>query len=132
MTALPKQHTINSLLNDHHSKKAIPYHMATSLLMSKQWSKIKSPIIDINSYLNEVLSSFDSLNKELSSGFYLIDAFSHQFYFLSVNQKDSDTLRTHHNRLDNIYEDSHDNQDTILVITDANIKNNVATLVSYI
>ena len=62
----------------------------------------------------------------------MIDTFSNQFYFLSVNQKDSDTLRTYHNRLNNIYEDSLNNQDTILVIMDASIKNNVATSVFYI
>ena len=64
---------------------AIPYHMATSYLMIKQHSKIKGFIIDINNHLNKVLSSFDSLNKEHSSGFYLVNTFSDHFSFLSVN-----------------------------------------------
>jgi len=58
--------------------------------------------MDINNYLNEVLSSFDFLNKELSLGFYLVDTFSNCFSFISVNQKDTDTLKSHYNRLDNI------------------------------
>ena len=56
--------------------------------------------MDINNCLNEVLSSFNSLNKELSSGFHLVDTFSNCFSFISVNQKDTDTLKSHCNRLD--------------------------------
>ena len=66
MASLSKQHTINFLLNEHYSKKAKPHCMATAYLMSKQYLKIKSPIMNDNNYLNEVFPSFDSLNKELS------------------------------------------------------------------
>jgi len=72
---------------------------------------------------------FDSLNKELSLGFCLVDTFSSHFSFISVNQKDTDALKSYHNRLN---EDSLTNQDTVLVIVNASIKNNVATSVLYI
>jgi len=75
---------------------------------------------------------FDSLNKELSLGFCLVDTFSSHFSFISVNQKDTDALKSYHNRLNNVYEDSLTNQDTVLVIANASIKNNVATSVLYI
>ena len=52
--------------------------------------------------------------------------------FLSVNQKDTDTLRTHCNRLNNIYKDSLNNQNTILIIANTSIKNNITTLVSHV
>ena len=42
------------------------------------------------------------------------------------------TTDAYHNRLDNVYEDSLTNQDIVLVIADASIKNNVATSVLYI
>ena len=107
-------------------------HLIIYYLIDKQWLKIKSPIIDINTYLNEVIPSFDSLNKEFSLGFCLINTFSDWFSFLSVNQKDIDILRTHCNRLNNIYKDTFSNQNIILIITNICINNNVATLVSHV
>jgi len=79
---LPKQHAICLLLNNQHSRKAISHHIASSFLIPKQQAKIKSFIIDINNYLNEVISSFDSLNKELSLGFCLINTFPDCFSFI--------------------------------------------------
>ena len=81
-----------TLIDKHYSKIAISY------LMIKQYSKIKSPIIDINNHLNKVLLSFDSLNKELSFRFHLVDIFLDCFSFLLVNQKDSDILTSYHNK----------------------------------
>ena len=72
------------------------------------------------------------LNKELSPGFCLIDTFSDHFDFISVNWKDPDILTSYCNRLNNIYEDSLINQDTMLIIADISVKNNIATLISYI
>jgi len=106
--------------------------MVTSFLTPKQQAKIKSPIIDINNCLNEVLSSFDFLNIKLSSGFRLVDIFSDFFSFTSVNCNNIDVLKTHHFRLDRIYKDFLNNQDTILIIADTSIKNNITTLVFHI
>ena len=115
-----------TLIDKHYSKIAIFY------LMIKQYSKIKSPIIDINNHLNKVLLSFDSLNKELSFRFHLVDIFLDCFSFLLVNQKDSDILTSYHNKLINIFENLLINQDNVLIITNTSIKNNVATPVSHI
>ena len=52
---LSKQHVINTLLDIHHSKQAIPHCMVTSCLTLKQSLKVKSPIVNINHYLNQVL-----------------------------------------------------------------------------
>lgn len=75
---------INILIDKHHSKKALPHCMATSHLMSKQWLRVKSPMIDTKNCLNEVLLTFDSWNKELSPSFCLVDTFSDLFSFLLV------------------------------------------------
>ena len=132
VASFSKQHTIISLLDDQHSKKTTLYCMVTSLLILKQQAKIKSLIIDINNCLNEVLSSFDSLNIKLSSGFRLVDTFSDCFSFTSVNCNDINALKNHHFRLDRIYKDFLNNQDTIFIIVDTSIKNNIATLVFHI
>ena len=132
MASLFKQYTINFILDKHHSKKTLLHYIAMSYLMLKQCLKIKSSIIDINNWLNKVFSFFDSLNKEPFSDFYLVNTFSNYFSFHSVNWKDSNILTTYCNRFENIYEDSLINQDIMLIISDTSIKNNTATLVSYI
>ena len=78
---------IHFLIDKHHSKKALLHYRITPHLIAKQWFKIKSLIINTNNYLNKVLPSFDSLNKELSVSFHLVNTFSDHFSFLSVSQK---------------------------------------------
>jgi len=46
-------------------------------------------------------------------------------FFLLVNQKDSNVLISHYNRLNNTIKNLLVNQDTILIIADASIKNNM-------
>ena len=92
---LSKQHMLNSLLNIHHSKQADPYCMATSCLTPKQYLKIKSPTVDTNNCLNQVLPAFNSLNKELSLGFCLIYNFSNCFSFHIVDCKDVKARTAH-------------------------------------
>jgi len=125
--SLSKQHTTNTLINEYHSKKTLPYYKATSYLIAKQWLKVKSSIMDINNHLNKVLLYFDSLNKNLSLGLCLVDTFSDHFSFISVNWKNSDTLTFHCNRLKDIHSKSLMNQNTMLIIVNASVKNNVAT-----
>jgi len=79
--------------------------------------------------LNKIFPAFDSLNRELSPGFHLVDTFPDYFSFYLANQKDVTTKIAHHNKLKNIYENS---QDTILIISDVSVKNNIAISVSYI
>jgi len=88
--------------------------------------------VDTNNCLKKIYLVFDSLNKKLSSGFHLVDTFPDYFSFYLVNCKDIDAKIIHQNKLENIYEASFNNQDTILIISDVSIKNNTATLVLYI
>jgi len=52
-----------------------------------------------------------------------------KFIVFNSNKKNSDALTSHHNRLNNIFENSLVNQNIILIIIDTSVKNNVATLV---
>jgi len=72
------------------------------------------------------------LNKEFTSGFCLIDIFSNHFSFTSVSHKDIKVLVAYQNRLDNVYENSLINQDTIFIIVNASINNNIAFLILHI
>jgi len=90
--------------------------MAISQLTPKQNQKIKSPIIDINHHLNQVLPAFDNLNKELSSGFRLVDIFSDCFSFNIVKHKDAKARIAYLNKLENIYRASKNNPDILFII----------------
>ena len=59
VVSLPKQHAINSLLNNHHSKNVKPYHLLIDKLIDKQYLKIKSLIVDTNNCLNQVHPLFN-------------------------------------------------------------------------
>jgi len=109
--------------------------MAIFLLTPKQCLKTKSPIININNCLNKFFKFFlalNSLNRELSPGFYSVNTFSNCFSFHSVNRKDIKAKTTNGNKLNNIYKDSIINQNTILIIPNVSVKNNIITLVLHI
>jgi len=69
IVSLPKQHALNSLLDNQHLKKAKPHCLSMDNLTSKQYQKIKSLIMDTNSWLNEIFPFFNRLHKELLLGF---------------------------------------------------------------
>ena len=98
-------------------------------LTQKQHLKTKSSIVDSNNYLNKVFPSF---NKEFPLGFFLVDTFSDCFLFNIVNCKDIKAKTAYQKKLNKIFDDSISNPNTVIVISDASIKNNVATSSSYI
>jgi len=122
----------NTLLDRYHSKQATSYHMATSQLTFKQNLKIKSPIVDINYRLNQILLAFNNLNKELSLGFCLVDTFSNYFSFNVVKCKDTKARTAHLNKLENVYRASKDDLNTLFIISDASLRNNIATSIIHI
>lgn len=132
IASLSKQHVINSLLDSYYFKQATSHYMAISHLTLKQSLKVKSPIMNINHHLNQVYLVFNSLDKELSSGFQLVDIFPNCFLINIVNCKDAKAKSAYFNKLDNIYKDSFNSSDTVLIISSTNIKDNIATLVSHI
>ena len=85
-------------------------------------------MVNTNNCLNEKFPSFDSLNREISSGFCLVDIFLDHFSFYSVNLKDTNAKITHCNKLNSIYENSLINQDMVLIIYNTSVKNNVTSI----
>ena len=88
--------------------------------------------MDINYCLYQVLPDFDSLNKELSPGFQLVDTFSDYFSFNVVKHKDAEARTAHINKLENIYQGFSNSPDTVFIISDASVKNNITISVSHI
>ena len=115
----------------YHAKQAPPHRMATSQLTPKQNLKIKSPIVNINYQLNQVLSAFDNMNKELSPGFCLIDTFSDCFSFNIGKCKETEVRTAHLRKLNDIYKLSKNDPNILFVITDVSIKDDIATSVMH-
>ena len=101
-------------------------------MTSKQQEKIKSSIIDTNNCLNGIFSSFNSLNSEFHPGSKLIDIFSSHFSFYKANYHNKETRTAYCNKLDNLILNVSLKSNTIIVISDASIKNNIAISIVYI
>ena len=132
MVSLLRQHVFNLLLDKHLSKKADPHHLLLKNLTSKQFQKHKSFIIDFNNCPNGFFPSFDSLYKEIFSGFCLVDNFSDCFLFHTVNCRDKDVVKAHLQKLNKIIEDFYINSKTAIIISDVSIKNNVTASMLYV
>ena len=132
MAYLPKQYTLDSLIEDHHSKKAKLHCLSISKLTNKQWYKIKSSIVDFNSWLNKVFPAFNKPHKELSSSFRLVDNFPNYYSFHTVNWKNTKVKNAYIYLLNKIYDDFISDLNTVLVISDASVKNQVTTSILHI
>jgi len=132
MASLPKQHALDSLLDDQYLKKTKSHHLSICNLIFIQCQTIKSLIVDINNHLNKVFLFFDRLHKKLLPGFQLVDNFPDHFSFHIVNYKDTEVKNAYFYTFDKIFKDFLSNPNTILVISDASIKNNVATSILHI
>ena len=120
---------LNFLLNIHYFKQANPYCMATNYLTLKQYLKIKSSLVNTNNHLNQVLLAFNCLNRELSPEFCLINNFPDYFAFYIIDCKDAEARTAYHNKLMNIFKDSFQNNNIILIIFNTSVKNNIVILV---
>ena len=125
--SLPPNHIIRLLLESNHSLYLEKHHLSLETLTIKQWLKVKSSIVDTNNRLNGVFNSFDSFNNELSPGNRLINLYSSYFYFHYSDRKSSNTRNIHLCHLNEIVFNVSSNPKMAIVISDASIKNQVAT-----
>ena len=86
----------------------------------------------MNNKFNKVFSSFDLFNKEFTPSSQLIDIFSSQFSFYLSPKQTNNNFKTHICLLDNISFKSSLDPSYTLVVSDASIKNYIATSISYI
>jgi len=100
MSALLSNHTVKSLLKNRHTNNFHPHHLFLKNMSSKQRSKIKSSIVDINNCLNGIFPLFNFLNNEFFPESRLIDIFSSHFSFHWANckNKESNTSYIHISR----------------------------------
>ena len=81
---------------------------------------------------NEVFLSFSLFNYEFSPGNKLIDVFSNYFSFHSLNKKSDHNVKSQLLKLNSITLQALLDPYLVVIVTDASIKNQVATLILYI
>jgi len=123
---------IRLLLDSLLSYTTLSHSLLLAHLKLKQQQKIKSYIVDIENRYNEIVLSFDPLNKEFSPGWRIIDLFEDHFLFHMVKNNNDNNLKAHCLSLDNITLTSLLDFLIALVVMDTSVKNQVATLIMYI
>lgn len=86
----------------------------------------------MNNKFNKLFPSFNLLNSELFLDNRIIDSFSSCFYFNSFSNQNKDSLLFHLCQLNNLAITSSESPSHALVVTDASIKNNIATSITHI
>ena len=109
------------------------YHcLLLDSLTKHQHEMIKGSIVNMDDRFNEVFPSFDPHNSEFSPGTRIINTFSSHFSFYSFNKWSSNCLLSHLHQLDNLTIVSSKKLSYALIVTNASIRNNVATSIAHI
>jgi len=127
-SSLPTNYIISNILSSNEPQERSHNISSIDHLTAKQRLWLKSPLIDVDDKHNEFFLSFSFFNKEFKPENRLIDLFSDHFsfHFCSSNTK------KHIKKLDEIALRALSNTSLIIVMSDASIKNHIATLISHI
>ena len=129
---LPDNHVLNSLLNDNPpSSKTSNSHNIGSLT-NRQKSLIKGHLPDAHTKKLGIFPSFSPVNHELSPGNHIMDIFPNRFSFIPVIKKAENCHNIRGRELDEMVLRCSSESQMALVITDASIKNDIATSISHI
>jgi len=127
-SSLPSNHIIHSILSSDGLHEHSSHNASIDYLIAKQRSRLKSSLINVHDKRNEFFPSFSFFNHEFKSGNHIIDIFPDCLSFHSC------TLNAKKNicNLEEIIIKVSIDPFTTIVISDASIKNQVATSVSHI
>ena len=125
---LSTNHIIKSILSSDGSTEHTSYTLSLDNLTPKQELHLNSLLIDIDNRHNELHPSFSFFDKEFNPGNWLIDSFSDQFSFHPC----SSNIKNYMKNLDDITFKTLSNPSFSIVISDASIKNHVATSIAHI
>ena len=130
--SLPYNYTLQFLMEPKTLSLPRLHSLLLSSLSKRQRKLIKGPVVDMDNCFNEVFPSFDFLNPEFTLSCRIIDNFSSHFSFNLFSKHSNDNLKSWIHQLNNITIESLNNSSYVLIITDASIKNNIATSISHI
>lgn len=123
---------ISTLLKSRHANNFSLYCFSLENMTTRQQLKTKSSIVDANNYLNGIFLYFDFFNSEFSSDFRLIDNFFSHFSFYQESYKNKESKATHLCNLNNIFSNTLVDSKSIIIVSDANIRNIIVISISYI
>jgi len=129
---LPANHILRNLLDESPLLPNTSNSHNIGLLTNRQRTLTKGHLIDTCNKAYGIFPFFFSLNPEFSPGHRIIDNFSDRFSFNLVNKKEKEISKIHAQELDNMVLHNSSLSYTALVITDASIKNNIATFISHV
>ena len=129
---LPANHILNNLMNDDPpSHKMYKVHNIGSLT-NRQRSLTKGHIVDSNVKSYGIFLSFSPLDPEFLPGHRIIDIFSNRLSFNLVNKKEKNHIKIRCQELDDLTLCCSSKSNTTFMISDASIKNNIATSISHV
>jgi len=129
---LPDNHILKNLLNNAPpSNKSYNSHNI-GFLTNRQRSLIKGHLVNSSIKSYGIFSSFSPLDPEFFPGHRIINNFSNCFSFNLVNKKEKNQNKICNQELDDMVLCCSSEPNTILVITDASIKNDIATSILHI
>jgi len=126
---LPKSHILNNLMDDS-PQQLNPYNIG--ILTHRQRTLTKGHLIDSKIKSYGIFPSFSPLNPEFTPGHRIIDNFSDHFSFNLVNKTEKEKNNCRTQDLDEMVLRNSSIPNTALVITDASIKNDIATSIAHI
>ena len=125
---LSPNHIISSILSSDGLHEHNSHNISIDNITPKQRLHLKSTLIDVDNSRNKLFPSFSVFNKEFSSGNCLIDSFSDWFSF----HPHSSNIKKHIENLDDIAFRALSNSFSSIIVSDASIKNHIATSISHI
>ena len=129
---LPDNHLLKTLMNDDLPSTKTPNPHNIGSLTNRQKSLIKGHLIDAHTKILGIFPLFSPINHEFSPGNHITDIFSNRFSFIPVNKKVENCNNIRGCELDEMVLRCSSESQTALVITDASIKNDIATSISHI
>ena len=129
---LPSNHIIKSLLEIRHMNDKEAHWLSLERLTPRQWLNIKGLIIDMNNRFNKIVPFFSLFSCEFFLGNRLINIFPSHFSFHFSNRKSKESLETHLCNLNNMTFQASTNPQSVVIVSDASIKNQIATLIAHV
>jgi len=123
---------LKNLLNDAPPQNKSSNSHNIGSLTNRQRSLTKGHIINSNIKSYGIFPSFSPLDPEISPGHRIIDNFSNHFSFNLVNKNDKNPNKTRTQELNDMVLRYSSVPQLALVITNASIKNNIATSISHV
>jgi len=129
---LPTNHILREIMDDSPISSNKPNPHVVSSLTYQQKNIAKGHLINSFNKAYGIFPLFSPLNPEFSPGFCITDNFSGRFSFNLVNKKENEKDRIHTQKLDELVLHTSSSPHTALIVTDASIKNNIATSISHV